>query len=133
VTIEPAERPTCRPCGRGAHDRCTLGEGCGCVECNPPEEPPPPVVEWAEPPRDRRRTAAILGSFSAAQVAEFRAHPGRWGIVGRYQAPTSATSRATKLRQGRDPSLPDVDGWTFHACKEGGGSVLYAKYGEAPE
>lgn len=82
-------------------------------------------MEWREPPgRGRRRESPLTHE----QVAEFKAHPGKWGIVRSFEKPTAASSAAGRLRKGDDPVIGDPKGWEFAAAKEGSGSVLFARW-----
>lgn len=90
-----------------------------------------PVVEWADPPPDSR---GQRNHITAEQLAEFQAHPKRWGIVKRLETKGGGNSAATSLRKGKNGVVRiDPAQWEFTQRREGSGSVLYARYlGEDP-
>lgn len=122
------ENAVCKPCERGRHEDCTLHDKCGCEECNPP------VVVWKDPPTPARGGPRIA-YITAEQVAELRAHPKRWALLGAFEKKTRAASGVKAITQGRGGAvIADLDDWEFAARITGpSSSELYAKYNGRPE
>jgi hypothetical protein len=84
-------------------------------------------VEVAGPVRHQAPTGSL-----DATLGELTAHPGRWAIVGHFQAPGSASTTASLLRTGRRPTPPGGR-WEFQGRRsDQGGSDLWARFTPTP-
>lgn len=90
-----------------------------------------PTIVWEDPPGIHRSYGGRPLQWPS-RLLPVRECPGVWAKVRTYPSPTSASSRASELRNGRVPGVDPAE-WEFtsRATDDGGGAVYARFMGEA--
>lgn len=139
-------RGVCSSCINGRHDRCPAPNACKCTNCPgtdttgelerlrkktgvAPAKPAAPAksngaVVWEDPPPVRSGPGSRV--FPEEVEAALRARPGQWARVRAFSRRTSASSVATRFRNGK--THLNKDEWELAARRVDGGSALWARF-----